>query len=32
VKFIVQIVGAVADHYDDELTRTFGGTRVSDKT
>lgn len=32
VKFIVQIVGAVADHYDDELTRQFGGTRVSDKT
>jgi hypothetical protein len=31
VRYIVQIVGAVADHYDDELTRTFGGTRVSDK-
>jgi hypothetical protein len=32
VKYIVQIVGAVADHYDDELARQFGGSRVSDKT
>jgi hypothetical protein len=31
VRYIVQIVGAVADHYDDELTKTFGGTRASDR-
>lgn len=31
VRYILQVVGAVADHYDDELTRLFGGTRVSDK-
>ncbi len=30
VRHVIQSVGAVADHYDDELTRTFGGTRVSD--
>ena len=31
VRYIVQIVGAVADHYDDEIIKRFGGTRVSDK-
>lgn len=31
VRYIVQVVGSVADHYDDELTRSFGGRRVSDK-
>jgi hypothetical protein len=29
VRYIVQMVGAVADHFDDELTKQFGGTRVS---
>lgn len=32
MKYVVQIVGAVADHYDDDFTRNFGGARVSDKT
>lgn len=32
VRYIVQVVGAIADHYDDEITKAFGGTRVSDKT
>lgn len=31
VRYILQVVGAVADHYDDELTRLFGGTKVSDR-
>jgi hypothetical protein len=31
VRFIVQIVGAVADHYDDDIIKNFGGKRVSDK-
>jgi hypothetical protein len=31
VRYILQAVGAVADHYDDELTRLFGGTKVSDR-
>jgi hypothetical protein len=29
VRYILQVVGAVADHYDDELTRLFGGGKVS---
>lgn len=31
VRYLVQAIGAVADHYDDELVRLFGGTKVSDK-
>lgn len=31
VRYIVQMVGAVADHFDDELTKAFGGSRVSDQ-
>lgn len=31
VRYIIQVVGAVADHYDDELIRVFGGQRISDR-
>ena len=30
VEFLIHRVGAVGDHYDDELIARFGGTRVSD--
>lgn len=32
VEFLVHRVGAVGDHYDDELIARFGGTRISDRT
>jgi hypothetical protein len=31
VRYILQMVGAVADHFDDELIKSFGGKRVSDQ-
>ncbi len=30
VEYLVQRVGAVGDHYDDELIARFGGTKVTD--
>jgi uncharacterized protein (DUF1786 family) len=30
VEFLIHRVGAVGDHYDDELIARFGGTRITD--
>lgn len=32
VEFLIHRVGAVGDHYDDELIARFGGTRITDRT
>ena len=30
VEFLIHRVGAVGDHYDDELIARFGGSRITD--
>ena len=32
VEFLIHRVGAVGDHYDDELIARFGGTRITDRS
>lgn len=32
VRYILQTVGAIADHYDDALVKLFGGQKVSEKS